>query len=259
MAPSRLHLLPAAAALCLAASVFTTACREEDPVRTVSNPGALPTMVTTDVDTYVSDSGYIKYHAVTDIWEVYDDTAKPYWRFPNPLIIDIFAPGMKPDAHIECDSALYLTSERLFRFDGNVIAVNVNRDTFLTQQLYWNQAGTEFYTDSFIHIVKSDRILEGYGFSSNEKMTRYSILTPTAILPASSLKKDREDDKRVEQTRDSIDNEELELYSDPLMRPGPVPASQRNRERDMRNEAKRASKLSKTVPENPTLQPRPNR
>ena len=219
-----LRILPTAIFVSVAFCIGLSACREEDPVRTTSNQGSLPTMVTTDVDTYVSDSGYVKYHAVTDIWEVYDDTVEPFWRFPRPLVIDLLAPGMKPDSHIECDSAFYLTSKRLFRFDGNVTAVNVARDTFLTQQLFWDQAATEFYTDSFIHIVKSDRILEGYGFRSNEKMTRYHISKPTAILPVSAFRNDE-----AAQRRDSIEANREELLDDnPARRPVPIPASQQS-------------------------------
>lgn len=224
---STLRTLPVAAVAAVALASLP-GCREEDPVRTVANPGAIPTMVTVDVDTYVSDSGYVKYHAVTDIWEVYDDTVYPHWRFPHPLVIDVLAPGMQPSAHVECDSAIYMTSKRLFRFDGNVIAVNINRDTFLTQQLYWDQTRTEFYTDSFIHIVKADRILEGYGFRSNERMTDYSILRPTAILPASSFRKgDDEERGRASAARDSMDRADLDNFVDPLDRPAPIPASRR--------------------------------
>lgn len=227
MSPHRLNLLPktifAIAAICIVAS----GCREEDPVRTVANQGSLPTMVTTDVDTYVSDSGFIKYHAQTDIWEMYDETTDPYWRFPRPLLIDILAPNMKPDAHIECDSALYLTAKQLFNFQGDVVAVNVMRDTFLTPQLWWDQRIKEFYTDSFIHIVKSDRILEGYGFRSNERMTKYSIRKPTAIIPMSTL---RNNDANGGNAGQRVRNDSAgtsggaDSYG-----PAPVPASQRNR------------------------------
>lgn len=213
-------------------SVLSTGCREEDPVRTVANRGSAPTMVTYDVDTYVSDSGYVKYHAVTDVWEMYDDTSVPFWRFPHPLVIDILSPGMKPHSHIECDSAVYFTSKRLFRFDGNVTAVNVERDTFLTQQLFWDQTATEFFTDSFIHIVKSDRILEGYGFRSNERMTSYSILRPTAILPSSAFRNDDTDkDRRLMHNRDSVDARDAYIYGDPDNRI-PTPASMREPERE---------------------------
>lgn len=222
-----LRILPVGVAFTVLCVITATGCREEDPMRTVANQGATPTMVTTDVDTYVSDSGYIKYHAITDIWEVYDDTVNPYWHFPRPLVIDVLEPGLKPHSHIECDSAIYFTSKKLFRFDGDVVAVNINKDTFLTRELYWDQAKTEFYTDSFIHIVKADRILEGYGFRSNERMTEYDIECPTAILPVSAFRKNETQNNRTAEVRDSIDRAEMEEYDDIEYRPVPVPASQR--------------------------------
>ena len=217
-----MRILPVAVAGTVFLSTIVSGCREEDPVRTVANPGALPSMVTLSVDTYISDSGYVKYHAQTDIWEVYDNVDTPFWRFPHPLVIDIFAPGMKPNAHVECDSAHYLSQRRLFRFDGNVAAVNVAKDTFLTPQLYWDQNSKTFYTDSFIHIVKGDRILEGKGFRSNEKMTSYRILRPTAVIPASELQKDKEKGRQnpTGSPQPSAPN------PDPMYLPTPTAASQ---------------------------------
>lgn len=121
-------------------AVSTPSCSDDD-ARYVANIDSLkPTMTSVDVDTYVSDSGYVKYHAVTPIWDMYDDTSDPYWNFPKGIVLDTYNPGMRPNAHVECDSAMYWTARRLFRLDGNVVAVNVERDTFLTQQLYWDQA-----------------------------------------------------------------------------------------------------------------------
>jgi len=177
----------------VSSAAFMPSCSEDEARYVPSIDESVPTMTTVDVDTYVSDSGYVKYHAVTPIWEMYDNTADPHWMFPVGLTLDTYNPGMKPNAHIECDSAIYWTARRLFRLDGDVMAVNVARDTFLTEQLYWDQAKTEFYTDSFIHIVRSDRIIEGYGFTSNEAMSRYVVHRPTAIIPASSLRKERND------------------------------------------------------------------
>lgn len=218
-----MRILPRAILISLAFTAIISACREEDPVRTVSNPGALPTMVTLDVDTYISDSGYVKYHAMTDIWEVYDNTDTPYWRFPHPLIIDIYSPGMKPGSHVECDSAFYWSQQRLFRFDGNVAAVNVDKDTFLTPQLYWDQNARTFYTDSFIHIVKGDRVLEGYGFRSNERMTKYLIKSPTAIIPASELQKKNAAPHAPAQSTDSTAPNYIS--DDPMYLPTPSPVS----------------------------------
>ena len=36
--------------------------------------------------------------------------------------------------------------------------------------------------------MSEERIIEGYGFSSNERMTDYSIKNPTALFPAKNLR-----------------------------------------------------------------------
>ena len=41
----------------------------------------------------------------------------------------------------------------------------------------------EIYSDSFIHIETPDEVIEGYGFTSNEQMTRYKIRRTSGIFP----------------------------------------------------------------------------
>ncbi|MDE6396729.1 MAG: hypothetical protein K2K84_05615, partial [Muribaculaceae bacterium] len=93
-----------------------------------------------------------------------------------------------------------------------------------------------FYTDSFIHIVKSDRIIEGYGFTANEQMTEYTIHHPTAIIPASSLRGDERD--VTETPADSTIPGSEPIDPDVRMRRAPQPASIRNIDRDLRNEGR---------------------
>jgi hypothetical protein len=125
---------------------------------------------------------------------------------------------MKPNANMVCDSAIYYSNRRLWRLDGNVIMVNTMRDSFLTQQLYWNQAKAEVYSDSFIHIVRSSHIIEGYGFTSNEKMTAYTVHHPTAIIP---LDKDKNKSSKSAGSDESAPERSGDRPSAPL------PASQR--------------------------------
>jgi hypothetical protein len=114
---------------------------------------------------------------------MFDETSDPYWTFPEGIKLVQYDTRMKPDANMRCDSAIYYSNRRLWRLDGNVVMVNTLRDSFLTQQLYWDQMRAEVYSDSFIHIVRSNHIIEGYGFTSNENMTAYTVNKPTAIIP----------------------------------------------------------------------------
>lgn len=168
-----------------AALAAVVSCGEEHHsyVANVTDTGKTPTMVTTDVSTFISDSGFTRYHITADIWNIYDDTVAPSWTFPTGLVLEQYDDAMQPIGRVSCDSATYLTQKRLWQLDGRVVMVNADRDSFLTPQLFWDQARQEVYSDSFIHIVRTNHIIEGYGFRSNQAMTDYTVNRPTAIIP----------------------------------------------------------------------------
>lgn len=176
-----MRLLPVAA-LALAA-LGSCGSDEQRYVPNMGDGTTVPTMATSDVETLISDSGYTRYKVVAPLWQMFEDCENPYWRFPEGLFLEQYDLDMRPESHVECDSAIYFSRERLWRLDGTVTMVNTLRDSFLTQQLYWNQITKKMYSDSFIHIVRSDRIIEGYGFESDQSMTSYTVHRPTAILP----------------------------------------------------------------------------
>lgn len=172
-------------AIAIAAVAAATACGDNQRtyVPNIGDGRSTPTMATTDVVTMISDSGYTRYRVATPLWQMFEDCDSPYWRFPHGLELDQYDLSMQPESHIECDSAVYFSQRRLWRLDGRVMMVNTLRDSFLTEQLFWDQLQRRMYSDSFIHIVRTDRIIEGYGFESNQNMTRYTVRRPTAILP----------------------------------------------------------------------------
>lgn len=191
-----MRLLPAVLAV---AAVVLWALRTQnpEPERFVANIGdgeTTPTMATTDVSTFISDSGYTKYHVTTPLWQMFEDAEEPFWKFPDGIFLEQYDTDLSPESSVVCDSAVYFSRKRLWRLDGNVVMVNTQADSFLTQQLFWDQQTRKMYSDSFIHIVRTDRIIEGYGFESDQNMLYYTVHNPTAILPA---------DKRPGASRDS--------------------------------------------------------
>lgn len=181
-----MRLLPVAAIVAAAAMAFVSSgCGEtrHSYVANASDGETTPTMTTVNVETYISDSGYTRYHLSTPLWQMFEDASEPFWRFPDGLDLEQYDLTMKPQATMVSDSATYFSRKRLWRLDGNVVMVNTMRDSFLTHQLFWDQTRRRVYSDSFIHIVRSDRIIEGYGFESNESMTSYTIKNPTGIIP----------------------------------------------------------------------------
>lgn len=183
---SGLRALPAAVAALFVCASLTVGCSPEEKRYVPNSLGGelTPTMATTDVTTLISDSGYTRYKITTPNWLMFEDASEPFWKFPVGLELEQYDADMNPESNVICDSATYFSRMRLWRLDGNVVMVNTLRDSFLTQQLFWDQNSQKIYSDSFIHIVRSDRIIEGYGFESTQNMMEYTVHKPTAILPA---------------------------------------------------------------------------
>ena len=204
------------------AVVYSCSEERKSYVPNANDPEHIPTMTTTDVNSVISDSGYTRYKIITPLWQMFDEAKEPKWKFPDGLEVQQFDEQMNEAANIKCDSATYFSEKRLWRLDGHVIMINTLRDSFATTQLYWDQRAQKVYSDSFIHIVRTDRIIEGYGFESNQNMTYYTVSNPTGIIPV-----ERTGAQQADTTTADTASVPLEQASQ-SRRPAPVRASERN-------------------------------
>ena len=147
------------------------------------NPKKMATMTTKNVATFISDSGIIQYKIVSPLWLIYDQRDTPCWVFPKGIYLQKFDRNYKQIASIAADSAFYYSQLKVWRLDGNVELQRMPHDLFLTQQLFWNEREHQLYSDSFIHIETATHILEGYGFTANDRLTNYRILKPSGVFP----------------------------------------------------------------------------
>lgn len=180
-------------AVILATALALWSCAEEEtPPAAALDGNVTPTMVTDSVNSFISDSGITRYHMIAPIWLMFDEADDPFWIFPQGLDLERYDDRMNVNATITADSAKYFSKRKLWRLDGNVRMRNLDGDKFLTQQLFWDQRNHKVYSDSFIHIERSERILEGYGFTSNEQITAYTIRRPTGIFPTDGFERRRD-------------------------------------------------------------------
>ncbi len=181
-----------AAVIC---AVWGGSCTEETKID-VSNqlhPERMPSMVTHNVNTLISDSGVTQYKIVTPVWYVYDEVDTPYWLFPKGLYLQKFDPKFKVIATVAADSARFYRMQKLWKLEGNVEMTKAPSDLFLSPRVFWDQRRQKLYSDTFMHIEDADHVIEGTGFESNERLTKYRILHPTGIFPVdrNNLKPDK--------------------------------------------------------------------
>lgn len=174
----------------IVALVSVWSCTEEKKefVNRETDPEKVPSVISHDVMTLISDSGVTQYRISAKKWDIYDEAKKPFWNFPTGLFLEKFDDKFDTEASIKSDSAKYFKDDQLWRLDGNVTVQNTNGEIILTQQIFWDQKAKKVYSDSFIHIEKKDRIIEGFGFTSNERMTKYEINRVSGIFPVEDFK-----------------------------------------------------------------------
>lgn len=186
MIPSRSYAFSGSAfALVLVLALAAASCREDGKLSVTSGLDTknMPSMQTVNVATLISDSGVTQYKIVSPLWNVYDQVDTPYWSFPKGIYLKKYDRNFNVIATVAADSAKFFRLQSLWKLDGNVELTKVPGELFLTQQLFWDQRRSRLYSDSFIHIETPERMLEGHGFESDDRLTRYSISRPTGIFP----------------------------------------------------------------------------
>lgn len=184
------------------------------------DPSKMPTMVSHNVQTLLSDSGETKYRITTKTWQAFENQENPHWIFPDGLIAEELedVSNFKVKMSMKCDSAHYDRNQRMLNLVGNVtihddkggeitcdsayydeektlwslnsmvIITNSDGSKIETNQMYWDRKNNKYYSDSFIRMRSQDKVLEGYGYQSNDRMTNYSINKVQAIVPVSATK-----------------------------------------------------------------------
>lgn len=149
----------------------------------VQSRDSIPGLHVWDVSTVISDSGITRFRLNTPEWIFYDKPEEPYWHFPKGLHFDRFNENLEVFASVDADSALYYTKKEFWVLIGNVKSMNLDGECFETDLLYVDRKSDHIYTDHKMKITQSDKIINGVGFESNLRLSKYTILNPTGIIP----------------------------------------------------------------------------
>ena len=165
--------------------LLTTACKDQvtSVVSHATDPERVPTMTSNDVQTVISDDGHTRYRITTKRWLMFEEAREPHWIFPDGVKADELDSAFNAITSIQCDSAYYDEHKQLWDLRGHVHITNTDGDVIMTDQLFWNQNEHSLYGEAFIHIEKQGRVIEGYGYESNEQFTTYTLRDVEAIFP----------------------------------------------------------------------------
>jgi len=152
-------------------------CEKEKPekIAAVKDRKTMPGLHATKVTTIISDSGITRYRIFTDQWDVFDKAKESYWEFPKGLHFERFDENLVIDANFTSKYGRYYDGRRLWEFRGKVKAINLVGEMFESERLFWDQSQEIIYSDTLVKITQLTRVVAGYGFQSNQSMTKYSF------------------------------------------------------------------------------------
>ncbi|MBQ0058029.1 MAG: LPS export ABC transporter periplasmic protein LptC [Bacteroidales bacterium] len=144
----------------------------------------IASMITHDAVMYISDSGVIKYKAITKTWIRYGEEAtEPYQYFPDGIHFEQIDSAWEATETIDADTAYNWDNRQLWHLINNVRVTSVKGEKFMTNDLYWDMRSHKVYSDSFIHIERAENIIEGYGFTSTDDFSKYEIRKTNGVFP----------------------------------------------------------------------------
>jgi hypothetical protein len=83
---------------------------------------------------------------------------------------------------ITADYAKNFEKEEKWEAKNNVVATNAQGDTLKTEHLIWEEKAEIIYTEEFVRIIRSDQIITGIGFHSDQSMQNWRIKNPKGTI-----------------------------------------------------------------------------
>ena len=156
----------------------------EHVAEALSDSDSLLNLHARGVNTFISDSGVLRYHMVVEEWDIYNGTdgKAPTWKFLKGLLMERYDKDFHIDLYVQSDTA-YLHEQHLWELRGRVVVRNIKGDVFRTEELFWDLNKHEMWSYKYIRIVTPERELEGTEFHSNEQMTQYSVSNSIGAFP----------------------------------------------------------------------------
>lgn len=146
-----------------------------------------------NIVSYLSMNGKMKAKLSAPLLFRYQGDSALKSEFPQSLYVEFFNDSTKIESTLSAKYGRYLENENKVFLRDSVVIIRVNGDTLLTDEMYWDQSLSKFYTDK--PVVTSQRnprqkIYARKGFTSNQELTNITYFEPSfgsfLIVPDSS-------------------------------------------------------------------------
>lgn len=161
-------------------ALLTLGCGKDlkDPDKEIKYTG--PFRETAQVLTLYSDSAKVRVKLQAPLQEDYENGDMV---FPDGIDVEFYEEGEAVTSTLRANYGKQESNKDLYLVRGNVIVHNLQKQEKLeTEELYWNKAKAQIYTDKFVKITTPEEILMGQGLQANQDFSSYRIKKVTGVF-----------------------------------------------------------------------------
>lgn len=172
------------AALFAGAATLFLGCKKNniEEIKAFYSTESLPIQEANNFETLFTDSGKVRFSLKAPRLLRFEAEGRDYTEFPDGLELVEFDENKKVISSITANYARQYVADSKWEVKNNVIATNAAGDTLKTEVLYWEEKAEKIYTDEFVKIIRSDQIITGIGFTSDQKMQNWKIKNPKGTI-----------------------------------------------------------------------------
>ncbi|MDE0471990.1 MAG: LPS export ABC transporter periplasmic protein LptC [Ekhidna sp.] len=132
------------------------------------------------ISTFISDSGLFVMHIQAPKQHEFE-LGDIEWL--EGVVVEYFDKKGNVTTIFSANYVYYTKKEELYHAKGNVVVrSNETGDELTTEELFWDEAKEEYYTEKFVTIKSDDEVHTGEGLTANQNFTSYQILKPSGTF-----------------------------------------------------------------------------
>lgn len=179
----KIFLIIRIAAFLTGAAILLLSCENNiEKIKAFSSPEDLPIVEATNFETLYTDSGEVRFFIKAPKLLQFDIDDQVYSEFPEGIELVEYDEDQNIISSITADYAKNFVKEEKWEAKNNVIATNVQGDTLKTEHLILEEKTEKIYTEEFVRIISSDRIITGIGFQADQSMQNWRIKNPKGTI-----------------------------------------------------------------------------
>jgi LPS export ABC transporter protein LptC len=143
----------------------------------------------TNIQITYADSAVLKAKIKAPLMERFANDANPYMEMKKGLRADFYNKDHIVESTLKANYGISYETTKIIHLKKDVHIVNLKGEELSSEELFWDQNKQKIYTEKYVTIKRSNEIIYGDGFESNENFTKYKILHPTGRV---NIKKESE-------------------------------------------------------------------